>query len=125
MGVWQVRLGGVAGRLQLVPRPQGERAPREYVDARDGVDWTLAALVEDAPVSARYAQVFAQRLRECVRTCGMSINALGTNAELGVGRKSIERILAGEVLPTFSAIARLETYFGVDLWPGPQIRGDQ
>ena len=103
MGVWQVRLGGVAGRVELVPRPQGERAPREYVVARDGGDWAFATLVEDAPVSARYAQVFARRLRECVRASGMSINALGTNVELGVGRKSIERILAGEVLPTFSA----------------------
>lgn len=106
-----------------MPRPQGERAPREYVAVRDGGDWAVAALVDDAPVSARYAQVFARRLRECVRASGLSINALGTRTELGVGRKSLERVLAGEVLPTFSAIARLETYFDADLWPGPQVRG--
>ena len=105
-----------------MPRSQGDLAPRAYVVDDGSGDWIVSELVSDAPISAVYAQAFAARLREQVRASGMTINALGTSADLGVGRKTLERVLAGEVVPTFGAIARLERFFDADLWPGPQVR---
>lgn len=53
-------------------------------------------------------------------TQGFNPNALGRGS--GVSRKTIERTLAGEVLPAFGAMARLEEALGLDLWPGPEVR---
>lgn len=97
-----------------MPRSSGDAAPREYATAPDG--WLDAALVDDSPVSALYALEFARRLRECVRASGLSLRTI--EARSGVSRKTIERVLSGEVLPAFGAIARLEVFFEADLWPG-------
>lgn len=101
-----------------MPRPLGDSAPREYTDAPEA--WLDAALVEDSPVSAIYAVEFAKRLRAAVRASGLSLRAI--EARSGVSRKTIERVLAGQVLPTFGAIARLEEFFDADLWPGRDLR---
>ena len=42
--------------------------------------------------------------------------------EAGVNRLTVDRVLAGQVLPDFGAIARLEEWLDVELWPGPEVR---
>jgi transcriptional regulator with XRE-family HTH domain len=45
--------------------------------------------------------------------------------EARVSRRTIERVLAGEVLPDFGALARLEQWLEADLWPGSEMRPEQ
>lgn len=92
--------------------------PRSYVVSGA---WPDVRLVTDAPASARYGAVFTRRLRDAMANGGLNPNSLGRVS--GVSRKTIERTLVGEVLPAFGAIARLEEALGVDLWPGPELRG--
>lgn len=100
-----------------MPRSGGDNPPRDYLTAGT---WPTGTLQPDAPTSARYGAVFAQRLQAALNTSDLSIRAL--EREAGVSRKTIERTLAGEVLPDFGAVARLEETLGQDLWPGPEIR---
>lgn len=101
-----------------MPRSGGDAAPRTYV-ARG--QWPTGTLRKDAPASARYGQVFVVRLQQALKALGdPSIRLVAREA--AVSRTTIERTLDGEVLPDFGAVARLEDWLGVDLWPGPEIR---
>lgn len=76
---------------------------------------------KDAPLSAVYGQQFVLRLTEALKVKGEpSLHAVEREAQ--VSRRTVERTLKGEVLPDFGAIARLEEWLGVDLWPGPELR---
>lgn len=103
-----------------MPRSGGDAPPCEYV-AHGG--WPSGSLVPDAPASARYAQVFVQRLGGALTTMGLSLRAV--EREAGVNRLTVDRVLAGQVLPDFGAIARLEEWLGLDLWPGPEMRAQK
>lgn len=94
--------------------------PRAYVASGT---WPRAVLKADAPLSARYALLFTQRLRAGMTDQGYNTHSLGIASK--VSRKTIERTLTGEVLPAFGAIARLEDCLGIDLWPGPEMRAGQ
>lgn len=101
-----------------MPRSGGDAAPREYVV--HGA-WPDGRLSDEAPVSAVYAQMFCRRLVAALAAQGgPSMRAIEREAR--VSRRTIERVLAGDVLPDFGALARLEEWLGVELWPGPEIR---
>lgn len=103
-----------------MPRSAGDAAPREYL-ARG--QWPDGDLRGDAPISAVYGQAFSVRLRKALAERG-NPSQREVEREAGVGRKTVERTLRGEVLPDFGAMARLESWLGVDLWPGPELRGE-
>lgn len=104
-----------------MPRPGRDAEPRSYVV--DG-EWPAGTLAPDAPVSARYAQVFSLRFAVALRERGNpSIREVAREAE--VSRTTVERTLNGTVLPTFGAMARLEDWLGVPLWPGPRAGWDR
>lgn len=104
-----------------MPRSGGDAAPREYV-ARG--KWPTGRLKKDAPASAVYGQEFVRRLQRALKQQGdPSLRAVEREAQ--VSRRTIERVMSGEVLPDFGAIARLEEWLGVDLWPGPEIRAPE
>lgn len=100
-----------------MPRSGGDAAPREYIAQGE---WPDGGLDASAPVSARYAQAFVHRLRAALERKGLSLRAV--EREAGVNRLTIDRVLAGETLPDFGAVARLEEWLGQDLWPGPEMR---
>ena len=104
-----------------MPRSGGDAAPRDYVSRGS---WPAAELRDEAPVSAVYGQAFAQRLAIALKGRGdLSLRAVEREAK--VSRRTIERALSGDVLPDFGAIARLEEWLGVELWPGPEIRAQK
>lgn len=100
-----------------MPRSGGDAAPCQYVASGT---WPNGRLDPAAPVSARYAQAFALRLGEALTGKGLSLRAV--EREAGVNRLTVDRVLAGQVLPDFGAIARLEEWLDVELWPGPEVR---
>lgn len=100
-----------------MPRSGGDAAPCEYV-ARG--EWPTGNLEPTAPASARYAQAFVLRLQESLSERGLSLRAV--EREAGVNRLTVDRVLTGQVLPDFGAVARLEEWLGRDLWPGPEMR---
>ncbi|MCZ4118686.1 MULTISPECIES: transcriptional regulator [unclassified Streptomyces] len=95
-----------------MPRSNRDDAPASYLAAGSWPDGPLRA---DAPVSARYAQVFARRLRDVIAE--RALNPFAVERITGVNRRTVERALRGLVLPDFGAVARLETELDVDLWP--------
>lgn len=101
-----------------MPRSGGDAAPREYV-ARG--QWPSGRLRKDAPASAVYARAFVLRLLKALEAKG-SPSMRSIEREARVSRRTIERVLAGEVLPDFGALARLEQWLEADLWPGPDLR---
>jgi hypothetical protein len=102
-----------------MPRSGGDAAPREYV-ARG--QWPTGGLRKDAPVSAIYGQEFVNRLLKALEAKGApSLRSIEREAK--VSRRTVERVLAGEVLPDFGALARLEQWLEADLWPGRDLRG--
>lgn len=101
-----------------MPRSAGDLPPREYL-ARG--QWPDGALRKDAPASAVYGREFARRLRGALAERG-NPSLREIEREAAVSRKTIERALRGEVLPDFGALARLEQWLGVDLWPGCTLR---
>lgn len=101
-----------------MPRSGGDASPRTYIVRGQ---WPTGTLRADAPASARYGQVFVVRLQEALSALGNPSVRLVAR-EAAVSRTTIERTLAGEVLPDFGAVARLEDWLGLDLWPGPEIR---
>lgn len=101
-----------------MPRSGGDAAPREYV-ARG--EWPSGRLRKDAPASAVYARAFVLRLLKALEAKG-SPSMRSIEREARVSRRTIERVLAGEVLPDFGALARLEQWLEADLWPGPEVR---
>ena len=101
-----------------MPRSGGDAAPREYV-ARG--QWPSGRLRKDAPASAVYARAFVLRLLKALEAKG-SPSMRSIEREARVSRRTIERVLAGEVLPDFGALARLEQWLEADLWPGPEVR---
>ena len=104
-----------------MPRSGGDAAPREYV-ARG--KWPTGRLRKDAPASAVYGKAFVTRLLNALEAKGNpSLRSIEREAK--VSRRTIERVLAGEVLPDFGAIARLERWLEADLWPGPEMRPTQ
>ncbi|MCT1616440.1 hypothetical protein [Kocuria marina] len=101
-----------------MPRSGGDAAPREYV-ARG--QWPSGRLRKDAPASAVYGQEFVKRLLKALKAKG-GPSMRSIEREARVSRRTIERVLAGEVLPDFGAVARLEVWLEADLWPGPDLR---
>jgi len=101
-----------------MPRSGGDAAPREYV-ARG--QWPSGRLRKDAPASAVYGQEFVKRLLKALKAKGAP-SMRSIEREAMVNRRTIERMLAGEVLPDFGAVARLEVWLEADLWPGPDLR---
>lgn len=99
-----------------MPRPGGDAEPRSYVVKGE---WPAGELAPEAPISARYAQVFALRLAEALRARG-NPSFREVAREAAVSRTTVERTLSGTVLPTFGAMARLEEWLEVPLWPGPR-----
>ncbi|PYC88418.1 transcriptional regulator [Streptomyces tateyamensis] len=95
-----------------MPRSQRDEAPVLYL--LHGV-WPEGRLRDDAPASARYGQIFAQRLKRVIAERGL--NPLKIEKTIGVNRRTVERTLRGAVLPDFGAIARLEDGLQVGLWP--------
>lgn len=68
-------------------------------------------------MSAVYGREFCLRLREALAAKGNpSLREVERQAR--VSRRTVERVLRGEVLPDFGAMARLEQWLEVDLWPG-------
>lgn len=100
-----------------MPRSGGDAAPREYV-ARG--QWPSGRLRKDAPASAVYARAFVLRLLKALEAKVASMRSIEREAR--VSRRTIERVLAGEVLPDFGALARLEQWLEADLWPGVEMR---
>lgn len=101
-----------------MPRSAGDLPPREYL-ARG--QWPDGALRKDAPASAVYGREFARRLRGALAERG-NPSLREIEREAAVSRRTVERSLRGEVLPDFGALARLEQWLGVDLWPGRIFR---
>lgn len=101
-----------------MPRSAGDLPPREYL-ARG--EWPDGALRKGAPASAVYGREFTRRLRAALKERG-SPPLREIEREAAVSRRTVERTLRGEVLPDFGAMARLERWLGVDLWPGPALR---
>lgn len=101
-----------------MPRSGGDAAPREYV-ARG--QWPSGRLRKDAPASAVYGQEFVKRLLKALKAKG-DPSMRSIEREARVSRRTIERVLSGEVLPDFGAVARLEVWLEADLWPGPDLR---
>ena len=104
-----------------MPRSGGDAAPRAYV-ARG--QWPSGRLRKDAPASAAYGQEFVKRLLEALKAKG-DPSMRSIEREARVSRRTIERVLAGEVLPDFGALARLEQWLEADLWPGSEMRPEQ
>lgn len=101
-----------------MPRSGGDAAPSEYI-ARGR--WPDGDLEPGAPASAVYLQVFVRRLRLALEAVGSpSLREVERRAR--VNRNTVDRVLNGEVLPDFGAVARLEEWLQTDLWPGPEIR---
>lgn len=101
-----------------MPRSGGDAAPREYISR--GL-WPTGRLRKDAPVSAIYGQEFVNRLLKALEAKGApSLRSIEREAK--VSRRTVERVLAGEVLPDFGALARLEQWLEADLWPGREMR---
>ena len=96
-----------------MPRSGGDAAPREYV-ARG--QWPSGRLRKDAPASAAYGQEFVKRLLEALKAKG-DPSMRSIEREARVNRRTIERVMAGEVLADFGAVARLEVWLEADLWP--------
>ncbi|WP_336638797.1 helix-turn-helix transcriptional regulator [Micrococcus luteus] len=101
-----------------MPRSGGDAAPRDYITHGT---WPNGTLTPDAPASARYGQVFIQRLRAALNDKG-NPSSRAVAREAHISRNSLDRALEGATLPDFGAIARLEEWLDVDLWPGPEIR---
>lgn len=101
-----------------MPRSGGDAAPREYISRGQ---WPTGRLRTDAPASAAYGQEFVNRLLTALEAKG-NPSLRSIEREARVSRRTIERVLAGEVLPDFGALARLEQWLEVDLWPGPEMR---
>lgn len=101
-----------------MPRSGGDAAPREYISRGQ---WPTGTLRKDAPASARYSQEFVNRLLKALQVKGHpSLRSIEREAR--VSRRTVERVLAGEVLPDFGALARLEQWLDADLWPGRDLR---
>lgn len=101
-----------------MPRSGGDAAPRDYITTGT---WPNAALGDDAPASAIYAQAFVRNLNRVIAERGNpSIREVGRQAS--VTRHTLDRALDGRNMPDFGAIARLEEWAQADLWPGPEIR---
>lgn len=96
-----------------MPRSNNDQLPATYVASGD---WPYARLVEDAPVSAHYGQVFARNLVAAMEASEIGLRALGDRA--GVSHATISRLLRGRVLPDLGTLARLEVALGRGLWPG-------
>ncbi|MCT2008382.1 hypothetical protein [Micrococcus lylae] len=101
-----------------MPRSGGDAAPRDYIATGT---WPDGTLTHDAPASARYGQVFTQRLRAALKAKG-NPSSRAVARETQVSRNSLDRALEGATLPDFGAIARLEEWLDTDLWPGPEMR---
>lgn len=101
-----------------MPRTGGDNAPKTYLVSGGWPDGTLAA---DAPASARYAQLLAQRLIAAHAERGHP-SWRSVSRDAGVSRPTLERVLSGDITPNLGSIARLEEWFDTDLWPGPEIR---
>lgn len=96
-----------------MPRSSNDQVPRHY--AVDGA-WPHAVLAVDAPVSAHYGQALARNLERALVSTGHTLRTLADAT--GVTHSTISRVLNGKVMPDLGTIARLETAFGVQLWPG-------
>lgn len=96
-----------------MPRSAGDLPPREYLATGE---WPDGALRDDAPVSAVYGREFSLRLRRALAAKG-DPSLRDVERQAGVSRKTVERVLRGEVLPDFGAMARLELWLRADLWP--------
>lgn len=101
-----------------VPRSERSRTPNAYV--ADGQAWLTGELTDDAPVGVHAVHVIATRLDKHMASTGLTARAV--ERETGVGRRVIDRLLAGEVIPDVGTIARLEKSLGVRLWPATHNR---
>lgn len=101
-----------------MPRSAGDLPPREYLASGEWPDGTLS---KGAPASAVYGREFVRRLRAALEERG-NPSLREVERQAAVSRRTIERSLRGEVLPDFGALARLEQWLGVDLWPGRIFR---
>ena len=70
--------------------------------------------------SAVYAQEFVNRLLKALEARG-NPSLRSIEREARVSRRTVERVLAGEVLPDFGALARLDQWLEADLWPGREM----
>lgn len=96
-----------------MPRSSNDQVPRHY--AVDGA-WPHAALAADAPVSAHYGQALACNLAHAMASTGHTLRTLADVT--GVTHSTISRVLNGRVMPDLGTIARLESAFQLQLWPG-------
>ncbi|MFJ2807876.1 multiprotein-bridging factor 1 family protein [Kitasatospora sp. NPDC087271] len=77
--------------------------------------WPDVELAEDAPPEAVVGLAFVLRLRDAMTGRSWSARELGRQA--GVTHTTINRLLAGEVLPDVATIVRLEIALRIDLYP--------
>ncbi|WP_316521194.1 helix-turn-helix domain-containing protein [Kitasatospora brasiliensis] len=77
--------------------------------------WPDVELVEDAPPEAVVGLAFVRRLRDALADQSWSARELSRRA--GVAHTTINRLLAGEVLPDVATIIRLEVALRIDLYP--------
>ncbi|WP_259316588.1 helix-turn-helix domain-containing protein [Kitasatospora xanthocidica] len=92
--------------------PRTQQSPAQFVASGD---WPDVELAEDAPPEAVVGLAFVLRLRGELAERSWSARELGRQA--GVAHTTINRLLAGEVLPDVATIVRLEVALRIDLYP--------
>ncbi|MET9070589.1 helix-turn-helix transcriptional regulator [Streptomyces sp. NPDC004232] len=96
-----------------MPRSSNDKVPRDYVASGT---WPHAALEPEAPVSAHYGQALACNIERALASTGYSLRTLADAT--GVTHSTISRVVNGRVLPDLGTLARLESAFGFQIWPG-------
>lgn len=97
----------------MVTRAGISGRPRDFLLA--GETWPEGRLRRDAPVTIVYTAHIVGALTAALREAGWS-NTLAAE-RIGVSRQSLQRVLAGDVVPDLHTLARAEQVLGVRLWP--------
>ncbi len=101
------------GAMARRPGTRGE--PRAYVVA--GGSWPEGPFAADTPPEVRYAAAVASGLRAGLVELGLPNTTAAIR--MGLARPSLQRILAGHVMPDLRSLAAAEVLLGRRLTPDP------